>query len=174
MDFGGIIIDVIAARFGDDSSVIAVKSPVQVDAYVYSKEVLADNHAMHDFCRTTPKFERAKIIATPENKWIFVSGTAAISGQTSDSQSSAGHQTEMTIQNIERLVSAENLQKHGIITSEKASFNFLRVYVKQREDMQQVKEICDRNYPNIPILYVVADICRPELLVEIEGQAQIN
>jgi len=173
-DFGGISIDFIAAKFKNEESVIAVKSPVQLDAYNYSQEVLAENNSMCDFCRTTPKFERAKIISTPESKWIFVSGTAAISGQASSNQQSAELQTEMTIQNILNLISVENIEKHGISGVKKTSFNYFRVYVKYKNDIQQVKDVCLKYFPQVPILYVVADICRPELLVEIEGQAQIN
>ena len=62
IDCGGVIIDIIAATFNEKKSVIAVKSPIQLDAFSYSREVLAENNAMHDFSRTTPKFERAKIL----------------------------------------------------------------------------------------------------------------
>jgi enamine deaminase RidA (YjgF/YER057c/UK114 family) len=174
MDFGGIIIDAIAARFEDENSIVAVKSPVQLDAYTYSKEVLAENNAMCDFCRTTPKFERAKILAPSEKKWILISGTAAISGQASDDQLSAEHQTQMTIQNILRLISVENITKHGISSDEKASIQSLRVYVKYRKDISNVKAVCMKYFPELPIIYVVADICRPELLVEIEGLAVLS
>ena len=173
MEFGGISIDIIAAKSANNKSIFGLKSPVQLDAYSYSKEVLAENNTMSDFCRTTPKFERAKILVTPENTLIFISGTAAIVGQASITQN-VEQQTEMTIHNIMSLISPENLQKHGIISSEKANIDHLRVYVKYRNDMQQVKNICLKHFPHIPIAVAVADICRPELLVEIEGQAVIN
>lgn len=174
IDCGGIIIDVIAVQHKSDQSVISVKSPVQLDAYHYSKEVLAENHSMSDFSRTTPKFERAKILYTQENKLIFISGTAAISGEESSSQLSVEQQTERTIENIFSLISIENLQRHGIMDNEKASLNYLRVYVKYKKDLQTVKNICIQYFANIPVVYVVADICRPELLVEIEAQAKID
>ncbi len=174
MDRGGIMIDVVAASFADQKSVIAIKSPVQLDAYTYSEQVLAENHAMCDFCRTTPKFERAKIIVTTDKKWIFISGTAAISGQESARQHTIEDQTKMTIQNILRLISVENINKHGIQASENASIISLRVYVKFKNDIPKVKEVCLQFFPEVPIVYVVADICRPELLVEIEGQALLN
>jgi len=174
MEYGGICIDFIAAKIQNKNSIIGLKSPVQLDAYAYSKEVLAENNTMSDFCRTTPKFERAKILITPENKWIFISGTAAIVGQASIPQLNVEQQTEMTIHNIMSLISTENLQKHGISHVEKASINHLRVYVKYKNDIQQVKDICLNYFPQIPIAFAVADICRPELLVEIEGQAVIN
>ncbi len=174
MDCGGIIIDVIAARFEDEKSIVAVKSPVQVDAFSYSKDVLAENHAMPDFSRSTPKFERAKILNTPESQLIFISGTAAIIGQVSNLKLSVAQQTEMTIQNIMSLISSENLFKHGIESTEDATITYLRVYVKHSKDLVQVKTICFNYFPFLPILYVVADICRAELLVEIEGQAIID
>jgi hypothetical protein len=126
---------------------------------------------MPDISRTTPKFERAKILSTPESLLIFISGTAAIIGQISISIISVEQQTEMTIQNILRLISSENLLEHGIESAEDATITYLRVYVKHSKDMVQVKNICFKHFPLLPILYVVADICRAELLVEIEGQA---
>ena len=161
----------IAAQFEDEKSVIAIKSPVQLDAFLYSKDVLAENNAMPEFSKTTPKFERAKILNTPESQLIFISGTAAIIGQISTSKLSAEQQTEMTIQNILRLISSENLFKHGIESAEDATISYLRVYVKHSKDMVQVKNIWLKHFPLLPILYVVADICRAEMLVEIEGQA---
>lgn len=174
MDFGGITIDFIAAKSENKKSIIGVKNPVQLDAYHYSKEVLAENTAMNDFCQTSPKFERAKAFITSEGKWIFVSGTAAIIGQLSQQQSCIVEQTEMTIQNILGLISTENLQKHGIDCREKVSLDYLRTYIKFERDIPQVKKICRKYFPYIPIIFVVADICRPELLVEIEGQAVIR
>ena len=174
LDCGGVIIDIIAATFSDEKSVIAVKSPVQLDAFSYTREVLAENNAMHDFSRTTPKFERAKILNSSEIRLIFISGTAAIKGQLSTSQLSVEQQTEMTIQNILSLISRENLLKHGIDNAEVATINYLRVYVKYNKDLAQVKYTCLKYFPQMSILYVVADICRPELLVEIEGQAIIG
>ncbi len=173
-DCGGITIDIIATGFGPGCSTSAIKSPVQLDAYSYSTEVLAENNTMSDFCRTSPKFERAKLLITPEYKWIFISGTAAIKGQVSVPVISAGLQTEMTIQNIMSLISIDNLQKHGINANHKIVISHLRVYVKFRADIPEVKNICLKYFPNIPTVYIIADICRPELLVEIEGLAVIN
>jgi enamine deaminase RidA (YjgF/YER057c/UK114 family) len=173
-DCGGITIDIIAAEFNHDCSVIPIKSPVQLDAYSYSKEVLAENNTMSDFCRTSPKFERAKIFVTPDYEWVFISGTAAIKGQVSIPVISAEIQTDMTIQNILSLISDENLRKHGIAKGKRAEINHLRVYVKHPTDMKAVKDICMKYFPDIPSVFIVADICRPELLVEIEGLAIIQ
>jgi hypothetical protein len=39
--------------------------------------------------------------------------------------------------------------------------------------METVREICDSSFPDVQINYLVADICRDALLVEIEGIAQL-
>ncbi len=170
-DFGGISIDIIAAELGPDCRSVAIKSPVQQDAYKYTQEVLAENSCMSDFCRTSPKFERARVLVTPECKWVFISGTAAIKGQVSIPFKSAEVQTEMTIQNILSLTSPENLMKHGVGTGQKARLTHLRIYVKYPKDLKQVQETCRKYFPHLPAIYLIADICRPELLVEIEGLA---
>jgi hypothetical protein len=52
-------------------------------------------------------------------------------------------------------------------------FSSIRVYVKIPSDMKKVREICDASFPEVQINYLVADICREALLVEIEGIAQL-
>lgn len=173
-EFGGVTIDIIAVKYDAGFSVLPIKSPVQLDAYSYTKQVLAENNSMNDFCRTTPKFERAKILVTPGADIIFISGTAAIKGQLSSTEFSVEQQTEMTIQNILSLISAENLNKQGLHTSQNAMMTNLRVYVKYLKDIKLVKQICLKYFPETPCIYVAADICRPELLVEIEGQAVVK
>lgn len=174
MDFGGVCIDFIAARFTDQSEVIGLKNPVQVDAYTYSKQVLAENNLMSDFCRTTPKFERAKVIITPDGRWIFVSGTAAITGEKSMEDNTVEQQTALTIDHILNLLSWKNLKDHGVKDGQEVTIDYLRAYVKFPGDIPVVMDICKKRFPGIPIACVVADVCRPELLVEIEGVAVIK
>jgi enamine deaminase RidA (YjgF/YER057c/UK114 family) len=174
MEFGGVMIDAFAFKTDQEKAIVPVKSPVQLDAHRYSAEVLADNHLNCDLCQTTPKFERAKMVNCFGNRLIFISGTAAIVGQESAASQSVETQTEMTIQNIQRLISSENLREQGISADQEAVITHLRVYVKLKGDIQKVKEVCQKYFSNIPISYVVADVCRPELLVEIEGQAVLN
>lgn len=172
-DFGGICIDLIALRFNDNSRVVGLKNPVQIDAYDYSSRVLAENNVMSDCSRTTPKFERAKALITPKGQWIFISGTAAITGEASAEDQSVDRQAELTIDNIINLVSLDNLRHHGVTQGKDVKIDYLRAYVKYAEDLPRVLEICKRRLPSVPVACVVADVCRPELLVEIEGMALI-
>ncbi len=174
MDFGGIIIDTIAVKIDIPEAIVPIKSPVQIDAHNYSAFVLAKNKIMCEFNNTTPKFERAKLLKITSNSCIFISGTAAIKGQKTVKKLSAGEQTELTIDNIVKLISAENLKRQGIETSTNGIFESIRVYVKFESDIEIIKEICFQRFPTILKVFLIADVCRPELLVEIECQAWIN
>lgn len=171
VDFGGIVIDVIAAKFENSKNILPIKSPVQLDAHNYSTDVLADNKIMFDFCKTTPKFERAKVLRFTSDALIFVSGTAAITGQQSDVSHSIVAQTELTIENMFKLISVQNLQNYGVETSQDGIFQSIRVYVKFEKDMEKIKQICLCRFPDVEVVFLIADVCRPELLVEIEGNA---
>jgi len=175
MDAGGIIVDFIAVREKNNTTIIPIKSPVQSDAHKYSKEVLAFNDKAIKSTETTPKFERAKAMVFDDKCMIFISGTAAIKGQISSEKDNAAAQTKLTLENIFQLVTTENLSKHNLHESKsKANPAFFRVYVKNADDFSSVKAICEKMIGNIPAIYVKADICRPELLVEIEGVFTMN
>jgi enamine deaminase RidA (YjgF/YER057c/UK114 family) len=79
------------------------------------------------------------------------------------------------LNNIALLISQENLNKSGVPVSKKVDLQNLvmaKVYVKNEADFEKVKSICEKHFPkNLPVNYVVADVCRPEWLVEIEGIA---
>ena len=48
----------------------------------------------------------------------------------------------------------------------------MRVYIKRDGDAEEAERWMKENYPRTPTLYLSADICREELLVEIEGIAR--
>lgn len=148
----------------------AVDNPLQVSAHAYSQQVLINNTEAH---KTTPKFERARYMCG-EDASVYISGTAAIRGEESCSEDAVG-QTRLTMENIDYLISEENLVKSGVAEPEKMAYASLRAYLKYREDLEQVVEWMDGNYPAVDVLYLWADICREELLIEIEGIAkQVN
>jgi enamine deaminase RidA (YjgF/YER057c/UK114 family) len=160
----GIIVGCIALK--SDSHIYPINNPLQIAAHEYSKKVLVDDNA--DALKTTPKFERAKLIEIGEDACCFVSGTAAIRGEQSMDMKSARSQTIQTIENIEYLVSKENLIRFGSKAYDLNLLN-LRVYIKNAADYDEVKATVDELYPQIPAVYTIADVCRDELLVEIEG-----
>ncbi len=149
-----------------DKSVYPIDNPLQVAAHIYSKRVLVDDD--QNAMKSTPKFERAKLIETANGACCFVSGTAAIRGEESVDANSAKEQTVKTIENIEYLVSKENLVRFGCKPYD-LSYVKLHVFVKHKQDYEEVRTVVAEAYPHIPVVYTIADVCRDELLVEIEG-----
>lgn len=171
MEAGGVIIDFIALKKNANTTIRAIKSPVQADAHRYSEKVLADAIVSLEKLKTTPKFERAKSICIENQGLFFISGTAAIKGESSAPVYTCKEQTRMTLENIFSLCSYENLHYYNI--QGQCKLFALRVYIKNPADFPAIKEVVSKMTHNLQVIYVKADICRPELLVEIEGYAEI-
>jgi enamine deaminase RidA (YjgF/YER057c/UK114 family) len=149
-------------------------NPRQLDAHSYSEKYQVTADSVNETANpakteNTPKFERGKAVITSNNMDIYISGTAAIIGE----DSIVGdiiEQTKTTLDNIARLSSKENLYEHGIeILNDLPQFSSVRAYIKNVNDIEKVEEMCRKFFGDIPILFVIADVCRKELLVEIEA-----
>ena len=77
-------------------------------------------------------------------------------------------QTIQTLENIEQLVSPDNLVRCGCKPYE-LEYAKIHVYIKEAKDYEEVQSVVEQRWPNVSALYSVADVCRSELLVEIEG-----
>ena len=146
-----------------DVMLVPLENPKQTSAYDYAHEYGADS----------PKFARAMAVATGEFIAAFISGTASITASETRHVDDFEGQTQQTLDNIEALISAENFRNHGLSGVGLALDNLAmaRVYMKRPEDYARVRAICRKRLGELPTIYVVADICRPELFVEIEGVA---
>jgi enamine deaminase RidA (YjgF/YER057c/UK114 family) len=175
MDTGGVIVDFIAVKGSKNVSIIPIKNPLQIDAHKYSPKVLVGNSDKKNPSKTSPKFERAKALATNFSKMVFISGTAAILGQDTIKENDITKQTITTINNIHKLISFDNLRDCGLLNAtKKKSLSYIRVYVKHKDDIKIVRDICVKYFGDIPALYLVSDICRENLLVEIEGVGEFH
>jgi len=151
-----------------------VKNPRQTDAYNYSQEVLIGNSSGKKTGKNTPKFERAKYVSLNGHKVVFISGTASILNEKTIGIHDVNKQTLVTIDNISGLIADENLRHSGVSkTSGTIQYTFLRIYVKDASDLASVRDICEKKFGDIPKSYLIADICRDDLLVEIEGVAEL-
>jgi hypothetical protein len=171
MNAGGVIIDFIALSESNRVKVSPIRNPGQVDAHRYSEKVLMGGAPN----KSTPKFERAKLVSFAGNHYFYVSGTASILGEKTMYPGDVSKQTLTTIENIQRLFSKENQQDLGIqFDIDEIRFSHLRVYVKHKEDVHLVSRICEEKLHSSSYLYLESDVCRDELLVEIEGVFTIH
>ena len=165
--YGGILIDFNAVS--GEVDIVPLDNDWQRAAHVYSDEVLISHRA--DTEKGTPKFERGKSVSDRRQEVIYISGTAAIRGEESVTTGDVLLQTEITLENIQHLIGLEegreNLPEHS------GKLGLLRVYLKNEEDAPAVKADLDKLCPDLPIAYLYADVCREELLIEIEGIAYL-
>ncbi|MGC9344259.1 MAG: hypothetical protein ACP5E3_16265, partial [Bacteroidales bacterium] len=73
------------------------------------------------------------------------------------------------LENIKNLISRSTLHKPEQKNNDLPRIDFIRVYIKNTEDYHKVKAICEKHLPGVNTIFVVADICRENLLVEIEA-----
>jgi enamine deaminase RidA (YjgF/YER057c/UK114 family) len=158
-------IEFTARKKSDETHIIPLKNPLQIDAHKYTDKYIPLNSKIN-----SPKFERGKVVLDDDSLDIYISGTAAIIGEDSV-DADIKKQTQITLDNITKLCTVENLAHHGInIGKNLPKFSAARVYIKQKSDFAEAEEICRNYFGNIPIIFVEADICRNELLVEIEAE----
>jgi enamine deaminase RidA (YjgF/YER057c/UK114 family) len=160
----GVVLGAIAlASDRKDIRAVPLENPRQTAAYDYASAYSAQS----------PKFSRAMALSCGTYATIFISGTASITDSQTRHAGDAPAQTEETLDNIAALISEENLCRHGLpgLGASLASLAFARVYIKRGEDYPAVREICERRLGGLPTIYAQADVCRPDLLVEIEGMA---
>ena len=155
----GLIMEGIALKPSHKTNVIRLENPLQKSSF---------NYRIPEERR--PKFCRAIVIENNNKGIIFVSGTASIRGEDICYAGDVEMQTFVTIENIEALIKKDNLKRYGInwdlLLKNTA---FMKVYIKEKRYYPIVRNICQQHFGNIPQLYLLADICRPELMVEIEA-----
>lgn len=172
MNHGGVVLEFIAVESTGAITVTPLQNPFQVDAHQYSNSVLVGESIKDISRKSPPKFERAKLLSKKESNTylIYISGTAAIRGERTVGENDVEMQTKVTIENISNLVSPGNLKQYGVrIGPETRPPSYFRVYVKKEADLPKVKEICTPFFKEAPGEYLISDICRDDLLVEIEA-----
>ena len=167
-DIGTDIRDVIMSCLAlttkrDDVIARPLENPLQTSAFDY----------MACYCPKSPKFSRAMALTSGACTTYFISGTASITQSESQHIEDVEGQTNQTLDNIAALISPSNLDRHAL-PGRGATLEDLalaRVYIKRQEDYEKTRKVCEHRLGELPIIYTVADVCRPELLVEIEGLA---
>ncbi len=146
-----------------DIKLIPLENPEQVSAFDYGRH----------YSPESPKFARAMVVAGNETATTLISGTASITESETRHKDDVSAQTGQTLDNIETLIGHDNFDKHGLpgLGATLHDLALVRVYIKRRDDYLQTRAVCEQRLGDVPVVYAVADVCRPDLLVEIEGIA---
>jgi chorismate lyase / 3-hydroxybenzoate synthase len=128
----------------------AIENPRQVSAYHYPRA-----HGP-----VSPSFSRGMI--TPDRA-VLVSGTASIVGHVSQHEGDERAQLEETLRNIGALTAHANARCGNVRRR-----NLLKVYVRDPALVPMIAERLRQAYPDTAPIFLAGDICRRELLLEIE------
>jgi len=131
-----------------------VENPRQVSAWRYPRE----------YGPAAPNFARA-MRAPTHSPQLYISGTAAVVGHASHHIGDVAAQLAETLTNLESLrMTAGDVAPFGDPRSP------LRAYVRHAADAARVREaLLAQLGADTPLLVLRGDICRAELLVEIDG-----
>jgi chorismate lyase/3-hydroxybenzoate synthase len=151
---GPLVIYFLAAR----SPGLQIENPRQISAYSYPKQ----------YGPRSPTFSRATLAFQDTAQTLFISGTASILGHETVHPASVSLQTRETLVNIRAVIEQAVLK--GFAPVDFASDLALKVYVRHAEDFAEVVGIIQEELGTLSELIVLqADICRADLLVEIEA-----
>jgi chorismate lyase / 3-hydroxybenzoate synthase len=134
-----------------------LENPRQMSAYRYPRT----------YGPTSPSFSRATLNV---DGTLIVSGTASIVGHVSTHPGDPLAQLEETVKNLAALTS--HAAGHDPRFHDAGLSYLFRVYVRHPEHSKDIAEQLHRAVPGSRAIFLAADICRSELLLEIEALIQ--
>lgn len=135
---------------------VAIENPRQISAYRYPRA-----HGP-----VSPSFSRATVLL---DGTLLISGTASIVGHASQHPNDVAAQLEETLRNLDALMA--HARQHPTSDPADADLRFT-VYVREHDHADLIATRIRTAFPGAPAIFVAADICRRELLLEIECVVQ--
>jgi chorismate lyase/3-hydroxybenzoate synthase len=129
-----------------------IENPRQVPAYSYPRQ----------YGPRSPAFARATLIDWNRLRHLYISGTASIVGYRSTHPDDAVAQLVETMENFRALLKPAALSCDDLA--------MLKVYLRHPRHYRLVRRRLEAELgTDVPVLYLTADLCRQELLLEIEA-----
>lgn len=143
---------------------------VRMDAYAAAGLKPAQVRYLHAYDHLSPTalygvtFERGTAVTYGDRKHVFISGTASIDKEGEVVHvGHPGKQTERMLENVEALLREADAGFEDLVYS--------IVYLRNAADYPRVREVLQRECPSLDPIYVLAPVCRPAWLVEMECMA---
>ncbi len=139
--------------------IVPIENPRQVSAFLYP-----DHYGPR-----SPTFSRAALAHPPAQEVLFVSGTASIVGHQTVHLGDVRAQTSESLDNISTVLGEASAKaRSGVFALSDLSY---RAYIRHPSDLPVISEVLAQRLGGASVSFVQADVCRSDLLVEIEGQA---
>ncbi|HVT02100.1 MAG TPA: hypothetical protein VHL58_01855 [Thermoanaerobaculia bacterium] len=141
---------------------LQIENPRQVSAFRYPDR----------YGPRSPSFSRATLKRWATGSFqLFVAGTASIVGHESRHQGELLTQLDETLRNLDLVISEAGRRLDRPLGLSDASA--LKVYLRHGEDYEAAsRSLAPRIAANASVIYLRADICRRELLLEIEAYVE--
>lgn len=139
---------------------VNIENPRQISAYRYPR----------CYGPRSPSFARATAVAANDGQvLLMISGTASVVGHETRHPGDVVAQTEEILANLESLMaeSARRMNRDALNHFDHRSL--FRVYVREAAHWPVIAERLARAWPNSSMVGLRGDICRSDLLVEIEA-----
>ena len=135
-----------------------VENPRQVNAWQYPRQ----------YSPRSPLFSRGTIMQAGRSRQFLISGTASVVGHETH-HDNARDQVIESMRNVNSLM-AEGQRLLGGQPTELGEPGVLRVYMRNPDDFHIISKELDRIIPgNMPRVHLHGDICRADLLTEVDG-----
>ena len=140
-----------------------IENPRQVSAFHYPQK----------YGPRSPSFARGSVVDWPDSWQVFLSGTASIVGHETRHPGDVLGQLDETVVNM-AAVMKKAATIHGNEPLGIEQLTSVKIYLRDSRDLDRVRERLEPHLaPGASTLWVEADICRRDLLLEIEGIADI-
>ena len=143
---------------------------VQMDAYAVDGLQKEQIHYLYAPTHLNPtyeygvSFERGTYVDYGDRRHVFISGTASINNKGEIMYpGDVRKQTERMWENVETLLKEADCGFEHV--------GHLLVYLRDTADYLVVKQMFEERFPTIPKVYLLAPVCRPGWLVEMECMA---
>lgn len=152
---GNMLIYFLAAR----NAGIQLENPRQVSAFRYPPR----------YGPKSPSFSRAMVKTWGASTHLYVSGTASIVGHESVHGDHVLEQLTESLQNMDTLVRSARAE-HGLGIDTLAELSQIKVYIRAPQDHDAVRRHMQAQLgTSVPVIYLGGDLCRKDLLVEVEA-----
>ena len=154
----------LAARRGG----VAIENPRQVSAYRYPPR----------YADPSPAFARATLKRWRERCQLHVSGTAAIVGHESTHAGDVVGQFGEIVRNFEALIEEAARVEPAFAGATLADLSHCAVYLDPRAAEDEFRDAARArlapHFDTFPLRLFRGEMCRPELLVEVEGLLEVE
>jgi len=136
-----------------------VENPRQVSAWRYPRQ----------YGPRSPLFSRGTILTLNGSRQFLISGTASVVGHQTHHENQVANQLSESLRNVHSLLN----EGHRLMGDSKARLDrdgILKVYIRNAEDLEVIRQTLEAEAPaEIQRIYLQGDICRENLLTEIDG-----